>query len=209
VNALLALLLAFAAQANTVADAGLAKLHEGNRRYSEGHLQHPDQEPTRRHEVARAQHPFAVIVSCSDSRVPPEIVFDQGIGDLFVIREAGNIIDDVTIASIEYAVEHLDVHLVVVLGHKSCGAIAAAIEGDRHAHLHSIVDAIKPALTRARGKAGDFADNICRANVEVGVNTLTASRPVLAERVRQGKLKIVGAYYDLDSGRVTFLNNIR
>src|SRR5437899_1684360 len=106
----------------------ISKLKEGNGRYTSGNVQHPGQTAERRTELANTQHPFAAIVSCSDSRVPPEIVFDQGLGDLFVVRVAGNVIDDHALGSIEYAVDHLGVRLIVVLGHQSCGAVKAAKE---------------------------------------------------------------------------------
>ena len=111
----------------TVAPAeAISKLKEGNGRYAGGNLQHPGQTTERRAELAKSQYPFATIVSCSDSRVPPEIVFDQGLGDLFVVRVAGNVVDDHALGSIEYSVDHLGVRLIVVLGHQSCGAVQAA-----------------------------------------------------------------------------------
>jgi carbonic anhydrase len=110
------------------ADAALARLKAGNERFRGEHLKHPDQGLVRVHELEAGQHPYAIIVSCSDSRVPPEIVFDEGLGDLFVVREAGHVADAATLGSVEYAVEHLHAHLVVVLGHEHCGAVAAASE---------------------------------------------------------------------------------
>src|SRR5438067_11616610 len=136
----------------TVAPAeAIAKLKEGNARYTSGNLQHPGQTTERRAELAKSQHPFAIIVSCSDSRVPPEIVFDQGLGDLFVVRVAGNVIDDHSQGSIEYAVDHLAVRLIVVLGHQSCGAVKAAKETiaaktKATAHIQSLITAIQPAV---------------------------------------------------------------
>src|SRR5437762_9840331 len=106
----------------------ISKLKEGNGRYTSGNLQHPGQTTERRAELAKSQHPFAIIVSCSDSRVPPEIVFDQGLGDLFVLRVAGHVIDNHSLGSIEYALDHLGVRLIVVLGHQNCGAVQAAKE---------------------------------------------------------------------------------
>jgi carbonic anhydrase len=132
------------------ADA-ISKLKEGNGRYAGGNLQHPGQTTERRAELANSQYPFAAIVSCSDSRVPPEIVFDQGLGDLFVVRVAGNVIDDHGLGSIEYSVDHLGVRLIVVLGHQSCGAVKAAREtiaarSKAPGHIQSLVAAIQPAV---------------------------------------------------------------
>ena len=129
----------------------ISKLKEGNGRYTSGSLQHPGQTAERRTELAKTQHPFATIVSCSDSRVPPEIVFDQGLGDLFVVRVAGNVINDEGLGSVEYTVDHLGTRLILVLGHQSCGAVKAAREtiaakGKAPGHIQSLVTAIKPAV---------------------------------------------------------------
>ena len=120
-------------------EQALQKLMEGNARYASGNTSHPDQSMERRYELVAGQHPFAVIVGCSDSRIAPELIFDQGLGDIFVIRAAGQVLDDVAIGSIEYAVEHLGVPLVVVLGHDSCGAVTATLEGGEVAgHLNCL-----------------------------------------------------------------------
>src|SRR5947207_5042367 len=129
----------------------ISKLKEGNGRYTSGNLQHPGQTTERRTELAKTQHPFAGIVSCSDSRVPPEIVFDQGLGDLFVVRVAGNVINDEGLGSVEYTVDHLGTRLILVLGHQSCGAVKAAREtiaakGKAPGHIESLVTSIKPAV---------------------------------------------------------------
>src|SRR4051795_13565486 len=125
------------------ADRALARLLEGNGRYARHKEQHPDETLARRKELETGQHPFAVILSCADSRVPPELVFDQGLGDLFVIRVAGNIADDDVLGSIEYAVEHLHTKLILVLGHEKCGAVSAAVEGNHDpGHLESLLSAI-------------------------------------------------------------------
>jgi len=124
----------------------LGLLIEGNTRFKENHPIHPDQTMARIRELKKGQHPFAVIISCSDSRLPPELIFDQGLGDLFVVRNAGNIISDYEIGSVEYAVEHLETKLIVVLGHKQCGAIEAYIEHKHDSvknHIQSIIDYIK------------------------------------------------------------------
>src|SRR6266446_1417074 len=193
----------------TVAPAeAISKLKEGNGRYTNGKLQHPGQTTERRAELTKDQHPFAVIVSCSDSRVPPEIVFDQGLGDLFVVRVAGNVIDDHGLGSIEYAVDHLGARLIVVLGHQSCGAVQAAREtiaakSKAPGHIQSLVTAIQPAV-EATAK-GDLEATI-KANVKDVVRALRSSTPILKAKVDSGDLRVVGAYYNLDTGAVTFLD---
>jgi len=188
------------------AEAVLAELRAGNQHHVKVQYTHPHETGARRHELARGQHPHAVILTCADSRVPPEIVFDQGLGDLFTIRVAGNVAPDAEVASIEYAVEHLHTPLVVVMGHQSCGAVAAAIEGgEAPGHLPALVNAIRPAVEKARALPGNLSDNAIRLNVEMVVEQLRASHPVLAEAVAAQKLRIVGAVYSLDTGNVTWL----
>jgi carbonic anhydrase len=180
------------------------ELLEGNRRFFEEEQTHPGRSSTRRTEEAAAQHPTAVIISCSDSRVPPEILFDQGLGDLFVIRTAGNVIDDTVLGSIEYAVAHLGVRLVVVLGHTNCGAIGAAVAGgESKGHLGSVIEALSAAVDAVRHIEGDTYDLASRRNVELTVDALKSSEPVLAPLM--GELDIVGCYYDLDSGKIRII----
>jgi carbonic anhydrase len=182
----------------------LQKLLDGNRRYVDGRPTHPNQTPERRNQAVKGQHPFAVVVSCSDSRVPPEIIFDQGIGDLFVVRVAGNIVDDAGLGSIEYAVEHLHVSLIVVLGHERCGAVDAAVKGGEvPGHIKSLVEAIRPAVEKVRGQPGEVAENAMRTNVKMVVDHLKASKPILEHLVHTGTVAVVGARYDLDDGMVT------
>src|SRR6266478_771280 len=185
----------------------ISKLKEGNGRYTSGNLQHPGQTTDRRAELTKSQHPFAAIVSCSDSRVPPEIVFDQGLGDLFIFRVAGNVIDDHGLGSIEYAVDHLNVRLIVVLGHQSCGAVQAAKEtiaakGKAPGHIESLVTAIKPAV---EATAKDDLDTTIKANVKHVVQALRSSTPILKGKVDSGDVQVIGGYYSLDTGSVTFL----
>jgi carbonic anhydrase len=188
------------------ADQALRLLMEGNTRYVAAKVVHPNQDGSRRREVAGAQHPFAVILGCSDSRVPPEILFDQGIGDLFVVRVAGNVAGPDVLGSIEYAGGHLGVALVMVLGHSGSGAVRATVKGDHaEGHAAGLLEAIVPALERARGKSGDLAENTATENVKLVMSQIEQSRPVLAELVSSGKLRVVGARYDLDSGRVELL----
>jgi len=182
------------------------KLIDGNKRYVDAKLSHPDQTAQRRTEVAKGQHPFAAIVSCSDSRVPPEIIFDQGLGDLFVIRLAGNILDDAALGSLEYAVEHLGVKYIMVLGHERCGAVDATVKGgETPGHISSLVKAIQPAVEKVKNLPGDVLDNAVRANVTMVVQQLKSSGPILEELVKKGALSIDGARYDLDDGEVAIL----
>ena len=184
----------------------LAELKAGNERFASHHVTHPHQTSARRTELAGGQQPHAVILACADSRVAPEIVFDKGLGDLFTVRVAGNIAGDPEIASIEYAVEHLHVPLIVVMGHQSCGAVGAAIEGgEAPGHLPALIDAIKPSVDKARAMKGDLSDNAIRVNVEAVVAQLEASRPILAEHVADGSLKVIGGVYSLKTGRVAWL----
>jgi len=186
-------------------EQALLKLMEGNARFVSGNSTHPDQSFERRSELIAGQHPFAVVVGCSDSRIPPELVFDQGLGDIFVIRTAGQVMDNVTIASIEYAVEHLGVPLVVVFGHDSCGAVTAVVKGGEvEGHLDSLVDYITPSVHEAKetGNESELLDNSIDNNIFNIVDELETSEPVLSEKVNEGDLMVVGARYHLDSGEV-------
>ncbi len=191
---------------SVTADQALQMLIEGNRRYTTGKAEHPHQSGERRIEVLAGQHPFVTILSCSDSRVPPEVFFDQGIGDLFIIRNAGNIVDDVVLGSIEYAAEHLGVPLVVVLGHTKCGAVTATVQGgETPGHIGSIVKTIQPAVTASKDESGDAVLNAIRANVRLTVDQIRKSEPILVEMGQHGKLLVVGAIYHLETGDVEVL----
>jgi len=184
----------------------LKKLLDGNKRCATCKQQNPRQDAKRRKEVTKGQKPFAVIVGCSDSRIPPELIFDQGLGDLFVVRLAGNIVDALALGSIEYAVEHLDTKLVVVLGHGKCGAVTAAAQSaDAPGHVGGIVRAIQPAIKRARKLQGDLVENAIRVNVSLVVNKIKSSKPILAEMVNKGEIEVVGAYYNIETGAVELL----
>lgn len=190
------------------ADLALEELVLGNARHVVARHEHPDQDSARRREVALGQHPIAVIVGCADSRVPPEIVFDQGLGDLFVVRCAGEVVDAAALGSIEYAVEHLGATLVVVLGHERCGAVKAVLDGgEAHGHVADLLRAIRPAVDAVRGMPGDTLDNAVRAQIAVVKGQIEESEPLLAERARQGEISVVGARYDLDTGEVDFLGS--
>ncbi|OPY49674.1 MAG: carbonic anhydrase [Methanosaeta sp. PtaU1.Bin112] len=183
-------------------------LMDGNERFASGNATHPHQSEERMSELLSGQHPFAIVVGCSDSRIPPEVIFDQGMGDIFVIRTAGQVMDNVTLASIEYAAEHLNVPLVVVLGHDSCGAVTAVVKGGEvPGHLNSLVDYIQPAVDEAKaaGNEDQLLNNSIDYNVKNIVEQLSTSEPILSEAVEKGKLTIVGARYHLDSGEVEIL----
>ncbi len=191
-------------------DQALALLKDGNRAFVSGQQAHPAQDRTRRQEVARGQSPFAILVTCSDSRVSPELIFDRGLGDLFIIRNAGNTIDTVAMGSIEYAVEHLKAPLLVILGHERCGAVTAAIEVVKHnvdlpGSMGEMVEPILPAVLKVQNEPGDLLDNAVRENVRRTVSHLrTSSEPILLQPQQAGSLKVVGACYDLDDGTVDF-----
>jgi carbonic anhydrase len=187
-------------------EEAMQKLIEGNKRFIASETIHPNQTADRRAEVSNGQKPFAIIVGCSDSRIPPEIIFDQGLGDIFVIRVAGNIVDDAALGSIEYAVDHLGVELILVLGHGKCGAVSATVQGGgAHGHIACIVNAIAPAVEKARNQSGDLIDNAIKANVELVVNQISYSKPILSELVENKKIKIAGAYYNIESGAVEII----
>lgn len=187
-------------------EAALQRLLDGNARYVAGHAEHPNQSVARRVEVAAGQSPFAVIVTCSDSRVAPEFYFDQGLGDLFVVRDAGNTLNDHVIGSIEYAVEHLHASIVLVVGHEKCGAVSAAIAGGRaEGRIGTIIEAIRPAVRETRNQAGDKTDNAIRGNARRGAQTLAVTDPIISHAVKSGEIKIFAARYDLASGRIELL----
>jgi carbonic anhydrase len=185
----------------------LQHLIDGNRRYAAGRPLHAHHSAAERRQVAERQHPFAVVLGCADSRVPVEVVFDQGLGDLFVVRSAGQVLDDAIVGSIELAVREFGVPLVLVLGHERCGAVQAALDvvpthGEPLGHVDWVLRAIRPAVRTVAGHPGDALQNAVRANVEMVAGALRSSEPVLAKRVRGGALRVVGADYHLDDGLV-------
>lgn len=186
---------------------GLKKLMGGNRRFVEGKSIRPRQDSMALHSTENGQKPYAVIVGCSDSRVPNEIIFDQGVGDLFIVRTAGQVMAEASYGSIEFAHLALGAKLIVVLGHKKCGAVDAAIQKPDNppGHVVSLINAIKPAAERSKYMAGDRLDNAIRQNVIEQVNLLRELEPVLSKRYKNGEILIVGAVYDLATGKVEFL----
>jgi carbonic anhydrase len=195
------------------ADQVLKLMLDGNKRFASGASTHPRRTPADFKPLATGQSPIACVVACADSRVTPEILFDLGIGELFVIRIAGNYVNGAGTSvkgSIEYAVAELGVSLVMILGHSQCGAVKAAIE---HIHdndalpgaINELVNAIKPAVLESQHKPGDLLENAIRANVKRGVNRLDDLQPIIEPAVKAGKLKIVGGVYDLATGQVQML----
>ena len=191
----------------------LRDLLDGNRRFAGGQAAGPRRKPEDFAALAEGQTPDALIVGCADSRVSPEILFDQGVGDLFVVRVAGNVVSNAGVivkGSIEYAVLELGVPLILVLGHTQCGAVKAVLQ-----HLDAkdalpgaiagLVDVMKPAVAAAKGRPGDPLDNAIRANVLAGVARLKSLPPIVAPAVKRGKLTVVGGVYDLKSGAVTMI----
>jgi carbonic anhydrase len=188
------------------ADIVLRELKAGNDHHATKKYQHPHQTAARQRELAATQSPHAIILSCADSRVTPEIILDQGLGDLFDVRVAGNVASDSELASIEYAAVHLHTPLLVVMGHQKCGAVTAAAEsGEAEGHLPSLLALIRPAVERARAQPGDLIDNAVRINVENVVRQVRGSSQLLGELVNRGALTVVGAVYSLDTGRVAWL----
>lgn len=186
----------------------LEKLLQGNNRFAAAHPLHPDESRERMGEIAKGQHPFAVVISCSDSRVPPELIFDQGLGDLFVIRTAGNLVGGLEIGSVEYAVEHFQVPLILVLGHEQCGAIKAFVEGgEAPGHIKDIVDSIK-AEVEISAIAKDDKDRLehcIEANLRHVTLQLQEQSSIIREKIEKGELRIVTGRYDLEKGDVTLL----
>lgn len=187
-------------------DAALKRMLEGNKRFVQQKNQQPNQSRLRLQEVALAQYPFVAMLSCADSRVPVEIIFDQGFGDLFVVRMAGNVVSPTTVGSLEFSTAVLGTQLIMVLGHERCGAVAAAVKGDPlPGRIGTFVEDIKPAVARVKAKAGDPVENAVVANVQYQVELLKDTSVMLKQFIQEGKLKIVGGRYDLDTGAVTIV----
>jgi carbonic anhydrase len=188
------------------AKEALHTLKEGNERFVKGTLKHPHTDNSRRLETSKSQHPFAVVLSCADSRVVPELAFDQGLGDLFVIRVAGNIAKDKVIGSIEYAVKFLGSKLVVVMGHESCGAVTAAMSDEEPGgHIGAIIEKIKPAVYMARRMEGNPLENAIKMNANIVAEELKETKPYISTAVKESEVLVVSAYYELSSGKVEFL----
>ena len=195
------------AQNDLAPDAALKQLMDGNKRFVDRKRQNPNQDFGRLTEVAKSQKPFAAILGCADSRFPSEIIFDQGLGDLFVCRVAGNLATPEEIGSLEFGTLVLGAKVLVVVGHKRCGAVDATIKGAQvPGQIGSLLDAIKPAVESSKSQAGDKLENASKANVLLQANKLKAS-PVISKLIEEKKLQVVGGYYDLDTGIVTILSD--
>ena len=194
-------------------EAALQRLLDGNLRFVSGRLSDDGEGPRRRAEVAQAQNPFAVVLTCADSRLAPEILFDQGLGDLFVVRVAGNVLDDALLGSIEYGVLHLGARVIMVVGHERCGAVQAAVEAldagaseaDMQTSIPALVAAIAPAIDAARVRSGALLDTAVDENAMHSARQILARSPLLKARTASGALKVVAARYDLDDGKVRLL----
>jgi len=187
-------------------DTALKKLLVGNGRFASGEAEHPRQGEARRKEVARGQKPFAIVVSCSDSRTPPEVIFDQGLGDVFVTRVAGNTVDNPALGSIEYALSHFPPTIIVVLGHQRCGAVEAAIAGGTFpGKIGAAVKPILPAVEAVRRRETPTVEAVVDENARRTAAALSKRSSIVESRLKAGTLKIVAARYELDSGRVKLL----
>jgi carbonic anhydrase len=194
------------------AEEAVERLTEGNARFAEGKSVHPRADPARRTDTGtRGQQPFVTVLGCSDSRAPLETVFDQGIGDIFTVRVAGNVCADDEMASLEYGAGHLGTHLVVVLGHSDCGAVTAAVTGaEVHGHMRQLVDKISPAVAEAQAAhrdlhGKDLVPAAIEANVWYSIEQLLLNSPMTRRLVETGKLQVIGAIYDVKTGKVEWL----
>ena len=194
-------------------EQALARLKEGNEQFRADAPSSGAMGRERRAELARGQAPFCVLVGCSDSRVPPELLFGRGLGELFIVRNAGNTVDTTAMGSIQYAVAELGVPLIVVLGHEKCGAVQAAVSVVKEnttfpGSIGQMVEPIVPAVLKVQGQPGDLLDNAVRENVRRTVNRLRTSEALFTEPLKAGKLKIVGARYGLASGHVEWFEDV-
>jgi carbonic anhydrase len=182
----------------------LERLKTGNERFVKDQLDGRLQDSNRRNELTSGQEPYAIILSCADSRVVPELAFDTGLGEIFVVRVAGNVANNSSIASIEYAVANCGSKLIVVLGHQSCGAVTAATKGGNNGHnLNHLLSHITPALAASEGSAS--IDDIVKKNAELTAEELLNRSAIIRRFVDLGEVQVVPAYYNLDSGKVDFL----
>ncbi len=180
------------------------RLIDGNEKFVANKLEGKLQDSNRRESLTKGQEPYAIILSCADSRVVPELAFDAGLGEIFVIRVAGNVANTSSIASIEYAVAHLGSKIIVVLGHQSCGAVTAAVQGgDNGYHLNHLLSHITPAI--AASPSGAEINDIVKKNAELTASELINRSSIIQKAVDSGEVKIAPAYYNLDTGKVDFL----
>ena len=188
------------------AEEVLQILKDGNKRFVSGKLEHPNHCGESRQNLAAGQEPIATVLSCADSRVPPVDIFDQGLGDLFVVRVAGNVIGDHSLGSIEYAVKHLQTPLVIVMGHSNCGAVGAVASGAvLDGHIATLRPAIQTAIKTIEEAEGDLVNNASKELARQISLKIAQSEPIVADLAKSGAVKVVPAYYDLNSGEVEFL----
>jgi carbonic anhydrase len=190
-------------------DEALQKIMDGNKRFVSGKLMKKDLGDTKRKELLKGQKPFATIITCSDSRVPPELLFDQGLGDIFIIRVAGNVVDPIALGSIEYGVEHLHTPLLLILGHEKCGAVTATVEaeGAPEGNIGAIVKKIKPAADTAKKKGGG-KEKVLETAISENVKNVykdVMKSSIVSHLVQENKLKIVGGEYMLSTGKVEMI----
>jgi carbonic anhydrase len=203
----MAALIGFAFATPQEGQESFGKLMEGNKRFAAGSLAQKDVGEARRKELAVGQHPFAIVVTCSDSRVAPEIIFDEGLGDIFTVRVAGNVLDPISLGSIEYAAEHLHAPLLILMGHEKCGVVSAALDskGATEGNIGAILKKIMPAVKKAKAKGGskdDMLNNAIRENVALSYKELRSKSPLLKHLIDKGELKVVAVVYHLASGDV-------
>jgi carbonic anhydrase len=185
-------------EAACTSDNALKIINDGNQRFVSSQAKHPHQSHQYMTGLIKEQHPIVAVLTCSDSRIAPELIFDQGLGDIFDIRVAGNIVDDAVLGSLEYAVEHLHVPLIIVLGHQNCGAVVATMAHEHpHNHLNHIIHSLAPATQQAQGSLEKATKN----NIEIVLRRLEHDA-TLKEKIKSGELKLVGGYYRLDTGQV-------
>lgn len=189
---------------NDSPDEALQALIDGNARYVSGKPEHPNRSEEARLAVKGTQRPFAAVLGCADSRVSPEIIFDQGIGDVFVVRVAGNVAGPLELDSLEYAIDHLGAVLILVLGHESCGAVDAVIHGKAD-DIEAVAALIEPAVNRSRSLPGNHLENAVKANVRDVVAYLKTTE-VISKLLAKGGVDVVGGYYRLGSGRVEIID---
>lgn len=185
-------------------DDALLELKAGNLRFLDGKLVNTDYR-NQIEQTKDGQHPHSLVLSCMDSRIPPEIIFDQGIGNIFVTRVAGNVVDPNILGSMEYAVKIVGSKLIVVMGHNDCGAVKGAIDNVELGNMTQLVDQIKPAITSDTTSKNNMLDETSKNNIKMTIENILKSSSVINELVKEKKIKIVGAYYDVTSGEVTFL----
>lgn len=199
--------------AGSTGDEALQKLMDGNKRFVESNLIKKDIGDTKRKELLKGQKPFAIVVTCSDSRVPPELLFDQGLGDIFVIRVAGNVVAPIELGSIEYGAEHLNAPLLFILGHSKCGAVTATVDakGEPEGNIGAILKKIMPAAEKAKKKGGtkeEIVETAIKENVKDVYNDVMKKSSIVKHLVQEGKLKIVGGEYMLSTGKVEMIELI-